>query len=91
MNLKDLIKLIETCGKNGVTQLKIGEIEVLFDEKQRHNIDYLTHNDTINVDSNSDYEEESPLSKELSDIELEELKLSDPIAYEKYITDADEL
>lgn len=87
-NLKssDLVKIIEACGKNGVSNFKAGDIEIQFNGFVKHSEkDYPTKVEPIlqnvQVDPNFGIQE----SSEVEANETENLVITDPLAYEEAI------
>lgn len=85
LNLKNFIDLIDACGKNGVTKLKLGDFEVEFSGSQT--IVQPEHMVTPISSSEFDFDKEIEDNEDkVEEVDLEELKLSDPIEYERYIS-----
>lgn len=87
---KDLCKLIKTCAKYKVLEVQIGELRLSFGPKDKS----VTTPKTLDLVQTRSVEqasqkigEESQAKDRLDRIsdDLEELKLTDPLAYEKLI------
>lgn len=84
-NLKatDLVKIIEACGKNGVSNFKAGEVEIQFNGFVKHSEkDYPTKVEPIlqnvQVDPNFELQQNSEVEAD----DTENLMITDPAAYE---------
>ena len=87
MNL-NLVEIIEACGKNGVSELEYGDVKLKFG-MQNNNIlaqsQPIYYNETS--DSFTDNTEDPDIDENSNNItDLEELKLSDPLAYERFLS-----
>lgn len=81
---KELVKIIEACGKNGVTHFKAGDVEIQFNGFVKHSekdypviVDPVTRN--VNVDPNFELQQKSETEAD----ETENLIITDPSAYEE--------
>lgn len=84
MENKDLVKVIEACGKNGVSTFKFGEIEINFngfvnctEKDYPSRIDGVSDNIIVDpkFEDQQNYEEHGDV--------IENLLLTDPVAYEE--------
>ena len=84
MKASELEKIINACGKNGVSNIKIGEIEINFNGFVKVlESDYpkmVEGAEKIAV-TDPNFERQQEVEKELEDIE--ELLILDPVAYEE--------
>ena len=81
---KELVKIIEACGKNGVSHFKAGEVEIQFngfvkhDEKDYPNkVESISQN--VKVDPNFELQQQSEVEAD----DTENLMITDPAAYEE--------
>lgn len=81
---KELVKIIEACGKNGVSHFKAGEVEIQFNGFVKHTetdypskVDQVSH--TVKVDPNFNLQQESEIEAD----DTENLMITDPAAYEE--------
>lgn len=80
---KELVKIIEACGKNGVSHFKAGEVEIQFNGFVKHSEkDYPTSvepvSQIVNVDPNFELQQNSEVEAD----DTENLMITDPAAYE---------
>lgn len=81
---KDLVKIIETCAKSGVSHFRSGDIEIQFNGFVKHSEkDYPTKVEPIfqnvAVDPNFELQEKSEIEAD----DTENLMITDPAAYEE--------
>ena len=86
MDGKDLVKIIEACGKNGVTLFKQGDLEMHFNGFVNYNEkDYSNRVDQIRDVKSIDPKFEEQFDFDMSREEDADLILEDPAKYEEYI------
>lgn len=81
----NLVEIIKACGDNGVSELEYGDIKLKFGMPNKNILaqsEPIYYNETSNELQEGDDSEQS--TEELVDVE--ELKLSDPLAYERFLS-----
>lgn len=89
---EDVCKIIETCGKSGVTQLKFGDLQVDFRDAGQRSIDLAVRQQHFaqdsytpaemgDIDENSDFERQT--KQILDDAQDMSLLIKDPAAWEE--------
>lgn len=81
---KSLCKLIKVCVKSNVTSLKLGDIQLEFGTQTRVPILAQTRADEFQAVKITEEAIKDDRAEQLSQ-EVEDLRLSDPLAYEKFI------
>lgn len=81
---KDIVKIIEACGKNGVSQIKMGDIEITFNglviqTEKDYPVKVGQVGNNVQVDPNLKMQEQYEMANE----EDEHLLITDPAAYEE--------
>jgi hypothetical protein len=85
LKAKELVEIINACGKNGVSHIKIGEIDMKFNGFVIHTeTDYPKNvakisDSHVPVDPNFDHQ----VNFENAEEEMESLMVTDPAAYEE--------
>ncbi len=89
VSAKELCDLIKTCAKNGVNTFHIGNIKLEFGQGNQPTPNTPIPEPTIALDETQavkiSAEAERQMSFDRLQQEVDELKLSDPLAYEKFI------
>lgn len=91
--MEEIVKIIEACGKNGVSHFKMGEVEINFNGFVKHTksdyaekVESITESEVI-VDPNL----QAQVNYELQQEEVENLLITDPLAYEELMMNSDNL
>lgn len=87
-DVDDLCRIIAVCAKNGILEARVGELQLIFGKK-----DQSFQNPFASVQTKPNEQQIQKISEEakeqdrISRIEydLEELKLSDPLGYERLL------
>lgn len=91
-NINDLCKLIRVCAESGIYEVKFKEIHLIFGEGHK-----LPIKKTHKIETRSQEQKSKEISEEASmaerlkmnEMEVEELRLTDPLAYETLIAQGD--
>ncbi len=90
MKYNELAKIIEACGKNGVTHFKMGDIEMTFNGVVIHSEkDYSSTVENIGQDVQIDPNIKRQEEYEIASDEHEHLLVTDPLAYEEMLLKGD--
>jgi hypothetical protein len=88
LSLKDLLKLLEKCKQNGVSEIKFGALSVVFGEKTTSlPLTPSSRQTKANEIQTQEVEQEAlqMASKELDDDELETMSLENPQMFEQLL------
>jgi hypothetical protein len=78
--VKDLVKIIDACGKNGVSSFKMGDVEIIFNGFVIHaESDYPDKVDNVIKDPNFDAQQDFEEGIQEDDL----LMINDPLQYEE--------
>lgn len=90
LNGDELLKIIEVCGKSGVTGLRLGkDLELTFVGTQKPNEVPVEAQANAPLESEIEKESFAKAQADLRKQSLEEMKLIDPVAYEKLVASGD--
>jgi len=82
----NLIEIIKACGENAVTRLEYNGVKIDFAPVSKTFVAKSS-----DFDYNNNIEDSEPVSNNIEEeFDLEEIKLSDPLAYEKYLLEGSE-
>lgn len=89
LTTKNLCALIKVCGENFVTELRFGDVQVLFSRKPLEEPTFITPEQAIAGQSKSEIEAREEKTLLAEEDEHSELLLTDPAKYERLMQQGD--
>lgn len=89
LNSKDICKILDSCSKNGVTELCFEGIIVKFTGQPIQPIITWSKQPTLSEEKENSSEVSKEMALEADQIQLEQMMIEDPVAYERHLINGD--